>query len=228
VIRRIAALFVFGFALFAAPVLLRADSVNLSTSVGESITLLPLDRGWYGRSGFHNARDTAFVAGVGDAYRNFFVFDFSGVSGNVASARLELENAPFGATGSARVTLYDVQTAPDTLTRGQRNAKEIFNDLGSGTIYGSAAQSYAAVVSIELNADFLSAINSGKSGPFAIGGALGQSQGLAFAFAGPGQARLLLQFDLGQGAEPTSNPLPGVAAGGLILLGGLASNRRRH
>ena len=101
----------------------------------------------------------------------------------------------------------------------------VFNDLGSGTIYGSRSYSHTdidQVLGIPLNADAISALNSALGGEFALGGALTSidTNGSEFIFGGRANTtrRLVL----------TIIPEPSTAL--LVALGlvGLAIRKRKR
>jgi hypothetical protein len=197
----------------------------------DSIDLASVARGSYGRSGFHNDVDLNYHVGASDGYRNFFVFDLAQVSGHVTSARLELANHAYSATAHVPFTLYDVLTPSSVLTQYQSAAPEIFEDLGSGEVYGHVNDAAdGPVVSIELNSEFLSAINSRGPGLFALGGRLNDTPYLAaYAFSGTGGSdstpRLILETGPANSESPAV-PLPSVALLGSVLISGLAAARR--
>jgi len=205
---------------FASP-FARADSIELQS----------VARGSYGRSGFHNDVDLNYPAGATDGYRNFFLFDLAQVSGHVISARLELTNPLYSATGQLPFTLYDVVTPASDLAQYQPSAKSIFEDLGTGLTYGHIDDAAVGpAVAVELNSNFLSALNSQQRGLFALGGRLDDTPRLAhYAFASTGGSqstpRLILQMGAASG-EPPAVPLPPAALLGCMLLGGLKAARR--
>src|SRR5262245_39540433 len=70
-----------------------------SIASADVITLNAIDTGRYTDSGFHDPADTniniqTFLGSVsGNEWRNWFVFDLSGVTGTIQSATLSLETA---------------------------------------------------------------------------------------------------------------------------------------
>jgi hypothetical protein len=199
-----------------------------------------LDRGHYTPNGVgHLAADKTYRAS-GDGglveNRNYFEFDLAGKVGTVDSAILRLL-MPSGGGGyvsddpSETLTLFDVSTNPVTLSGpGGIGA---FNDLGSGTSYGSFVATplaQAQFIDIVLNGDALAAINA-SSGVFSIGGTLttlGDPNNSTILFRDStdsltdGTSRLILAGS-NLTAVPSAVPLPpaflllGSALGGLLF-----------
>jgi dipeptidyl aminopeptidase/acylaminoacyl peptidase len=110
-------------------------------------------------------------------YRNFFTFDLSSLTGRVISARLELTRFGYGsADPSETLGLFDVSTGARTLNRNNGASAAIFEDLGTGTSYGTFEVSGSAepsdVLSLPLNAAALADINAAAGGFFSMGGRL--------------------------------------------------------
>ena len=64
-----------------------------------AVTLNAVDSGWYNDAGFHDATNQNYIAGLcsdcgGAVFRNFFVFDLTGV-GPVSSATLRQHTRKF-------------------------------------------------------------------------------------------------------------------------------------
>jgi hypothetical protein len=216
----------------ACAALALAAALAAPAARADSVALTSADRGWYGRSGFHNAADNNYQVGVSDGYRNFFVFDLTGVEGQITSARLELANHATSASGHVPFALYDVETPISTLSQSQQAAAGIFQDLGTGVIYGSVDDAASMpTVTVHLNSAFLDALNNRQSDQIALGGRLDDAQNpSAYAFTGTGSCfggpRLILQTSPSGGDVPSA-PLPGVAVAGLALLVPRALRRRR-
>ena len=167
---------------FAGLVLFQVLGGGLSHAA--TITLNFVDSGWWENTGFHIPSIQNYIAGESfrpfagfRTFRNFFVFDLSGVTDPIVGATLRLFN-PAGGFASLdpteTYTLFDVSTPIASLTAGGAGMVSIHTDLGSGTQYGSQIVSAAdngAIVNISLNGNALTALN-GASGLFAIGGAV--------------------------------------------------------
>jgi len=154
------------------------------TASSATLTIDAIDRGWYDDAGWHQPDNLSYGAGeeVIVRYRDFFVFDLSGVNTTATSATINIYSpvSPdqfFDGYQSAdpfeTYVLYDVSTDTGDLTAGSGGVAA-FVDIGSGTSYGSynvSAADNGQIVSITLNADALLDINS-AGGLFAIGGAV--------------------------------------------------------
>jgi PEP-CTERM motif len=158
--------------------------------------------------------------------RDFFVFNLTGVTGPITAATLRAFNPSSGYSSpdaNETWTLFDVSTSLATLTGGG-GGLAAFNDLGSGTSYGSATAAFAANANVDvaLNAAALAFLNS-ASGSVAIGGAITsflntdtQSQFLFNSTNGSMTRQLILT------TAPAAVPEPGtlwlIAAGAAAFL----------
>lgn len=101
-------------------------------------------------------------------------FDLSGLSGGVTSVTLELQRYQ---SLAATYSLFDVSTDPVTLNNNTGTSATIFEDLGTGTSYGSFVVAGAGlptdVLSFALNAAALADIAGAAGGFFSIGGMRG-------------------------------------------------------
>ena len=179
-----------------------------------------------------NSENDNYLTGTlspGEIYRSFFAFDLGGLAGTVVGARIELRR--YQQVGALNLGFWDVTASAQDLvgTRQQMIADAgIFNDLGSGTSYGSfdvLAGDGDDVLVFNLNAQALNDINArGGSGYFSIGAAV-SGEGYLFAASNdePGASggqlnsaqRLVLTFADSTGVpEPSSLAL---AAFGLVL-----------
>jgi hypothetical protein len=143
-----------------------------------TITVAAVDSGWYDSTGFHLSTRTNYLAGeVGGStpqFRNFFVFDLSGVSGVVTTATLRLDTASFSSFDpSEDYSLFDVTTPSTTLRAGGSGMVATYADLGSGVSYGTRTYTNVddnLVRDIKFNAAGIAAVQAGLGGDFAIGG----------------------------------------------------------
>lgn len=170
---------------------------------GGAILLTATDSGSYTNTGIHTSGQPDYIAGfcaasdcLGTSYlfNDFFVFDLSSVtSTEIASATLNLYEPSVGNDGydgynsdlpSETFQMFDVTTAigntstygtlegPDT---GDSTGTAIFNDLGSGVIFGSGVVTGAesgTVIPFALNSNAIAALNTAEGGEFALGGSV--------------------------------------------------------
>lgn len=154
----------------------------LSTGAqADPLVINSTSQGWYMDNGQHNGGSSTnnyFVgAASGTVFRNYFVFDLTFVGG-VTSAQLRLHrpgNVDLDTDPSETYVLYAVQ---DPSALGTLTGTDIFQDLGSGTVYATITLPTpvsfdSEFVIIDLNAEALAAIQSAQgTGLFAIGGAI--------------------------------------------------------
>lgn len=160
-----------------------ACSVTASAAV---ITQETADRGWYRGEGLHIPTNLNYITGThtvtgapSNSYRSFFVVDLTGFDLNteILAAELNLQNPTFGMepSGSTHtLAIFDVTTDLDDLTQGLGGVAA-FNDLGTGTSYGTVVVSepavrFGAIIDIALNADAIAALNAARGGMIAFGG----------------------------------------------------------
>ncbi len=191
------------------------------------VTIVAADTGWYQEDGHHSF--TNYIASTGGlAQNNYFTFSLSGVSGTITGATISIFNPVNGFFGSPGMyTLYDVVTPPSILIANNSAAVgiTIYNDLGSGTVFGSTNVSSAdngTVITISLNAAAIAALNATNGGVFAIGGAFSAPSGsVVFGFTGF-DARNQLALQVSDVPEPSTLVL---FCTGLV---GLASRLRKR
>ncbi|MBN8729684.1 MAG: PEP-CTERM sorting domain-containing protein [Acidobacteria bacterium] len=153
------------------------------------------DRGWYDHNGLHDPGNDNYTAADGSippvagfSNHNFFLFRLGQglIEGNILSATLSIHNPINGYSGPANGLIYNLwdvdwsQNDPyTTLLNGGSGLFSVFNDLGSGTTYGSKLVMPTDVdgnIVINLNADGLIGIQNASSiegtSLFAIGGSI--------------------------------------------------------
>jgi len=194
-----------------------------------TIILDAIDRGWYANDGGHLPSNLSYFVGnstTGFIFRNWFVFDLTGIDQPIVSAELHLWNfSYFSVDPTETYTIFDVSTnLPDLV--GGTGGIPAFNDLGSGSIYGSYLASDAddnSFLDIPLNGAALVSLNE-TAGQWATGGAfttLDNDFGtLEQMFAGTGN--LPLNF-----TQLIVTPIPAPAALPLLLMPALFGRRRR-
>jgi Bacterial pre-peptidase C-terminal domain/Bacterial Ig-like domain len=167
-------------------------------SVAQPITLNAISQGQWDSTGSHSATNESYEVGQipPTQYRNYFVFDLSNIGSPITTAALNLTDVTGGYNSplsSDTYGLFDVSTPISALVASGAGQTGIFNDLGSGTGYGSQTITTASdgtVISTSLSAAGITGLNSGRGGLFAIGGALTSISGsnTQFLFGSSGNA----------------------------------------
>ncbi|RVU43884.1 PEP-CTERM sorting domain-containing protein [Rubrivivax rivuli] len=181
----------------------QASTVVLTTSQAQ-IRPGADNQGWLSSvSANENAFNDNHITGLfgpGEEYRSFFSFSLQSLTGTVLGARIELRR--YQQQGTVNLGFWDTTATAAELsaTRDGLFSPGIFEDLGSGTSYGSfqvVQGDGEDILAFELNAQALSALNARLAQPgdgyFSLGAAV-QGEGYLFA---------------------TSNDEPG-ASGGLL------------
>ena len=126
---------------------LLVSAVGIISSAKAAIIVSAFDKGWFRSDGHQGEASQNTFTGFGgtNVFHSFFYFDLTGGSGPIGSAILKRNLERFLSTDSAETaTIFDVST-PDTefqitypaVPGGDPTGQAIFNDLGTGTIYGS-------------------------------------------------------------------------------------------
>jgi len=157
-------------------------TITYDTSQGE-FTSGTFNQGWWSPTASNT--DTNSNIGVGtqglDSHNNFFTFDIGGpiAADPVVSATLRINDVGGGGTGFPFIySLFDVSTDAATLNNNNGTSASIFNDLGSGNMYGSVMLTGdpTSPFDIVLNANAVNDMNAavipGALVPFSIGGTL--------------------------------------------------------
>src|SRR4051794_2112356 len=127
------------------PITLLIPLLVCQVASAQTLNISAIDRGRYDATGFHDPNNLDY--GVGDIRascpsctddnRNFFVFDLSGVTQPIASAKLALEASNvFSADPGEAYELHDVTTLITSLRNGTGGVAA-WTDLGSGVVFGS-------------------------------------------------------------------------------------------
>lgn len=208
-----------------------------ASAAGTEVTLDAANRGyineWGGYSyiGYGSAN---YWTSPSQSVRSYFVYDLSGLDGfTVTGARIELYNNYRGSSGSATLVMKDITTGTLNLSGAPTMT---YDDLADGTVYGSVSTSapgnLSTFITVELNADFLAALNPViGAGSIGLGGSLidTTSGAQVFAFSnGPmSDTRLVLTGTYASGPIPEPSTY-GLALGGLALVGALIRRRRKN
>jgi len=156
-------------------------------SAGHAVTITASDSGWHSSAGNHTASNQNYTAGwSNEEFRNFFVFDLSGVSGTILSATFRAYNPDdcepdCSFTGgydspdaSEAYNLREVLLPAATVTAPTSLNPTVFNDLGDGGIFGTYLASSAdngQFIEITLNAAGIAAAQTFVGiGEFVLGG----------------------------------------------------------
>jgi Bacterial Ig domain len=162
----------------------------------EMTTLTVSDSGWWDNTGFHDTTNKNYIATATSAMnRDFFVLDLSGITQTITGAALRLQNPTTGVGGTPTFTLFDVSTPIATLQASNSGQLGIYNDLGTGTQYGSrtfAATDNATLSSVVFNAAGIAALNAARGSQLAVGGAITSAGGFVFSSTGSGNIRQLV------------------------------------
>lgn len=149
-------------------------TLTVTTSTG-LVTLTSISDGWYDSTGFNQGPGN-YIAGTfgGLSYHDYFSFNLANLNGTVLSASLTAYNPVYyGEFNEPLYTLYDVSTPTTILDTAQTGAVGIFDDLGSGVVYGThqvVITDDGANITIPLDPAALAAIQGAEGSTFNIGG----------------------------------------------------------
>ena len=164
------------------------EVVSLITNQGTFLTSTNQFSPGTNNSGFWSATEPNFsdndnyvVGTIGPIVLNdFFTFFIPATVGTITSATLSAprgrgEQGPNTTGVPFLYSLFDVSTPAATLNARNGTSAAIFNDLGSGVLYGSISVTNVATpdpLVISLDPSAVSAINSSRGEFFSIGGTL--------------------------------------------------------
>jgi hypothetical protein len=120
-------------------------------------------------NGAFNGNNT-FTGNENVRFNSWANFDLATVSGVFASAQLELltRTYPFNSGASYVLDIYDVSTSLSALASFASGVTG-YNDLSSGSLYGSGTFGDGTIVVIPLSVQALNDINAAIGGTFRIG-----------------------------------------------------------
>ena len=115
---------------------------------------------------------TTGTIGADWEYRSFFVFHIPSFTGTVDTVTLRLEHESYDSgNASESFIVYDVSTPIAKLVDFSAPQMEVFDDLGSGTQYGTFSLSESTVNTVRpiLLTGAVTAISNGRGSDFAVG-----------------------------------------------------------
>jgi len=133
------------------------------------------ERGWWDETGDHtSSNDNTYTGFDGiEVLNSYFIFDLSGITGDMTGARLKLElQNYYGIDPSETFSVYDVSTDAATLEASGTGQTAIFDDLQTGNVYGTfevTSGDVGTIIEIPLSASAVSDINTAAGGTFAVG-----------------------------------------------------------
>jgi hypothetical protein len=190
-----------------------------TSAAAGTVTLNAVDSGWWDSLGNRDGGLQNYTVGQnfpGDVLNDYFVFDLSAISQEITSAQLTLSN-PSGLVispdPSETINFSDVSTPISVLEGSGPDQFGIFDDLGSGTSFGSQSVTPGTdPVVTTLNADAITALTAGLGAQFAIGGSLtaisGPDEQLLFSGSGSPDDQRQLTLTLAQTADWYKFTLP--------------------
>ncbi len=193
-----------------------SNEIQLRLTFGTNVVINAADSGWYDNSGNHSADNQNYIVGDlgGTIYRDFFVFNLPGLSGQLVDAELLLNSyTNVSPTGVETYQLYDVTNSITELTNDASGATGIYADLGSGVVYGGRnvyVSESGFIASLPLNGSFLAAAQTNSGGRIALGGALTSLNPVpttedlfSFSYGYPTDAQLWLGFLTAPSSQPS-------------------------
>jgi hypothetical protein len=194
-----------------------AYSTTATLTVTGQGALNAADTGWYDSTGYHSPSNPNYVAGqqVGNPlWNDFFVFSVPVLNAPLVAAELQVNTYGVASpTNNVIYQLQDVTTPIATLVAGGTGLTNIYDDLGSGTVYGDRTirtnDSYR-FISIPLNQSLRTAVAAASGGQFAMGGSVINLDGdtndniYAFGYSSGLPTDVQLVLTEGTGQAPTA------------------------
>jgi hypothetical protein len=155
------------------------------TLTSSSVTISFLDSGWVQADGTHTGSNNNYIVGQASGlpeFRDYVTFGLGAETPTIIGAELRLYNPTPGYSSTdltETYTLFDVSSSPlvldTTRLSGDATGIGIFNDLGSGTVFGTrivSAADNSTNVGITLNAAAVAALNAAIGSTVSFGGAI--------------------------------------------------------
>jgi len=196
----------------------------LATSAEANIVVLnAINSGLYQSNGVSSGAYSGYAQENG-ALNDWLGFNLSSVDGTITGATLELYNDASAYGADQSTVWWDVTTPYSEL--GVVNSTAIFQDLGSGVVFGNGIANAGSINDFTLNAAAIASLNA-TSGDWAIGGT-DTSSGYSFLFTN-GVSTPGVTLELVLNVTPPAVPDSGSALALLGLgLGALALLKRKQ
>ena len=174
----------------AAVLALTAPAVHAATTQTFTTSQSPFtpgvrNQGWWSATIANFDTNDNYIVEPGFA-RNFFSFDL-GTACPALGATLRLTRNDV--TGPLPYALWDVSTPAATLNANSGTSQAIYDDLGSGTAFGSFSVVKGPITDVlrfPLNAAGVAAFNAARGGFFSLGGSSNAAPGgYIYGFSGP-------------------------------------------
>lgn len=160
-------------------------TLDVTTDIGGTTNYVAVDQGWWSTVTGHSQSNQNYIVGElpnfqSGEFRNYFCFGLAIPAGETVTAVTLNVVREFGLSDSGQTThhlsFFDVFFDVGQLDVDSGPNAAIFNDLGSGVLYGeydvTVNGNPAEVLQFALNGDAIGAINDGPLTNFCIGGTL--------------------------------------------------------